>query len=279
VDTSQPDPQAAVDFYGALFGWELQDAMPPDSPGRYFIARLGGGDVAAIASQEEGLPAVWNTYIWVDSADETAVRVGEAGGTVLAEPFDVPEAGRMAIFADREGAEVRVWEPGQHRGARVVNEHGSLNFNNLHTRAVEQAAAFYGAVFGWDTLSLGGGALMWRLQGYGDHLEKGDPELRKRVAEVGGPTGFEDVVASVLPIGPDESWAAPRWSVTFGVDDADEIAQKAVSLGGEVVVPPFDAPWVRTTVIADPQGATFTASKFVPENSDLAASAASSQAA
>src|SRR5690348_3247171 len=83
VDTSQPDPQAAVDFYGALFGWELEDAMPPESPGRYFIARIRGGDLAAIASQEEGLPAVWNTYIWVDNADETAVRVREAGGTVL----------------------------------------------------------------------------------------------------------------------------------------------------------------------------------------------------
>ena len=40
-----------------------------------------------------------------------------------------------------------------------------------------------------------------------------------------------------------------------------------------VVLPPLDAPWVRMTVIADPQGATFTASKFVPENKDLPQSA------
>ena len=33
---------------------------------------------------------------------------------------------------------------------------------------------------------------------------------------------------------------------------------------------PFDAPWVRMTVITDPQGATFAASKFVPENKNLA---------
>ena len=33
-------------------------------------------------------------------------------------------------------------------------------------------------------------------------------------------------------------------------------------LGGKVVVPPFDAPWVRMTIISDPQGATFIASKF-----------------
>jgi predicted enzyme related to lactoylglutathione lyase len=54
------------------------------------------------------------------------------------------------------------------------------------------------------------------------------------------------------------------------VDDADATAERAAELGGQVVVPPFDAPWVRMTVITDPQGATFTASKFVPENKRLA---------
>ncbi len=53
------------------------------------------------------------------------------------------------------------------------------------------------------------------------------------------------------------------------VDDADATAERAASLGGQVLVPPLDAPWVRMTVITDPQGATFTASKFVPENRDL----------
>jgi predicted enzyme related to lactoylglutathione lyase len=57
--------------------------------------------------------------------------------------------------------------------------------------------------------------------------------------------------------------------VIFGVDDADAIASRAVDLGGAVVVPPFDAPWIRSTVIADPAGAAFTATQFVPENKDL----------
>jgi predicted enzyme related to lactoylglutathione lyase len=61
-----------------------------------------------------------------------------------------------------------------------------------------------------------------------------------------------------------------HWGLTFAVDDADTIADKAAELGGTVLVPPFDAPWVRMTVIADPQGATFVASKFVPENRDMA---------
>ena len=57
--------------------------------------------------------------------------------------------------------------------------------------------------------------------------------------------------------------------MTFAVDDADAIAARAGELGGSVVVPPFDAPWVRTTVLADPAGASFSASKFVLENKDL----------
>jgi predicted enzyme related to lactoylglutathione lyase len=61
--------------------------------------------------------------------------------------------------------------------------------------------------------------------------------------------------------------------VTFAVDDADATARKAKELGGNVLVPPFDAPWVRMTVISDPAGATFIASKFVPENKDMAAPA------
>jgi predicted enzyme related to lactoylglutathione lyase len=63
--------------------------------------------------------------------------------------------------------------------------------------------------------------------------------------------------------------------VTFAVEDADATAERAAELGGKVVVPPFDAPWVRMAVLADPQGATFTASKFVPENKDLGSHAGS----
>src|SRR3974390_2019270 len=96
VDTSQPDPAAAVDFYGRLFGWDLVDVMPPGSEGTYFVARLRGKDVAAIAPMPSGAPqaARWNTYVWVQSADETASRVAQAGGAVLMEPFDAEDAGR-----------------------------------------------------------------------------------------------------------------------------------------------------------------------------------------
>jgi hypothetical protein len=271
LDTSQPDPEAAVDFYRGLFGWEFEDVMPPGSEGKYFMARLRGGDVAAVGSIPEAAPAVamWNTYVWVESADDTASKVRDAGGGVLMEPFDIMGAGRMAVFTDPEGAAFCVWEAKEHRGARVVNEPGSLNFNGLNTRDVESAKSFYGSVFGWTTLALDGGAEMWTLPGYGDYLERDNPDLRKQMAEADAPQGFEDVVASIDPIPNDQPDTPAHWSVTFAVDDADATAAKATELGGKVIVPPVDAPWVRMTIISDPQGATFIASKFVPENKDL----------
>jgi predicted enzyme related to lactoylglutathione lyase len=246
--------------------------MPPESERKYFVARLRGGDVAAVGSIAEGAPqrAMWNTYFWVDSADETASKVRDAGGDVVTEPLDVaPDAGRMAVFTDPEGAAFRVWQAKENRGAQIVNEPGSWNLNGLNTRDVEGAKSFYGSVFGWQTITLDGGAEMWTMPGFGDFLERDNPDLRKQMAEADAPKGFEDVVGTINPIPDDQPDTPAHWSVIFAVADADATAAKATELGANVIVPPFDAPWVRMTVIGDPQGATFIASKFVPENKDL----------
>jgi predicted enzyme related to lactoylglutathione lyase len=292
VDVSEPDPEAALRFYAGLFGWEAEDMMPPSSAGNYFIARgeaasssifdtsgeLRSGDVAAIRSIPHGAPpmAVWNTYFWVDSADEAASKVRDAGGGVVVEPFDFLNACRTAVFTDPEGAAFSVWEAREHKGARLVNDPGAVVFNNLNTRDVEGAHSFYGSVFGWQTAGIGGGAEGWTLPGYGDWLEREHhPKLRQQMARAGAPEGFEDVVGSIIPIADGQPDIPPHWSVTFATADADATAAKATELGGRVLVPPFDAPWstgtytIRITVIRDPQGATFTASKFVPKNNDL----------
>ena len=264
IDTNQPDAEAAAAFYGGLFGWEFEDVTPPGAPVTYLLALLRGGPVAAVASQPEGLErdVAWDTYVWVDDADEAAARVRAAGGSVLRAPADVGDSGRTALCADPEGAAFCLWQPNEHRGAAVVNEPGSLNFNNLNARDLDGASAFYGAVFGWEVLDLGGG-YAWALPGYGDFLEQRNPGMRAGMAEMGAPERFEDVVASVAQVSGD---TPPHWGVTFAVDDADAVAERAAELGGRVLTAPFDAPWVRMAVIADPQGATFTASKFVPEN-------------
>jgi len=266
VDTTQPDPDAAAEFYGRLFGWEFEDANPAGSEHRYLIARIRGGDVAAVSPPPEGAPsgAVWNTYIWVDDADEATARAREAGGSVLSEPLDVAGAGRMAVLADPAGAAFSVWQAREHRGARIVNEPGSVNFNVLNTGDPEAARRFYGAVFGWTTLDLGSGEF-WTLRAYGDYLEELTPGTRKRTAELGA-AGFEDVVAAIASIDDD---TPAHWGVTFSTDDADATAARTTELGGAVVVPPVDAPYSRVTVLRDPQGATFSATAFVPENRDV----------
>jgi predicted enzyme related to lactoylglutathione lyase len=188
---------------------------------------------------------------------------------VLREPADVGDSGRMAVFADPAGGASCVWEARAHRGAAIVNEPGSLNFNILNARDLGRASEFYGAVFGWEILDVGGAA-MWALPGYGDFLERRTPGLRQRMADMGAPERFEDVVAGINLIADN---VPDHWGVTFAVDDADAVAARAAELGGRVIAPPVDAPWVRMTIVSDPQGATFTASKFVPENKDLVQSA------
>src|SRR6185437_5208850 len=119
VDTSQPDPDAAAAFYSGLFGWEVEDVMPPEAQGKSLTGRLRGRDVGAISSQQPDGPSTpyWNTYIQVESADETAAKVRDAGGGVVMEAMDVMDAGRMAVFADPEGAVFSVWQPARHKGS------------------------------------------------------------------------------------------------------------------------------------------------------------------
>jgi hypothetical protein len=268
ADTIQPDPDAAAAFYAGLFGWETANVLPPDAPGKYLVGRIRGLDAGAIGSIPEGAPptALWRTYISVDSADASAARVREAGGTVVSEPVDVADAGRTAEFRDPEGAAFRVWQAYENKGWQIVNEHGAVVLNTLHTRNAGVAARFYNAVFGWEPFTLAGGREMWTLAAYGDHLGRENPPERERLIEMNAPEGFEDVVAAVDPIPDDQPDVPAHWGVTFAVDDADAVADQAAELGGRVIVPPFDVPWVRLAVIADPQGATFTASQLVPEN-------------
>jgi uncharacterized protein len=289
VDASEPEPQAAVDFYSGLFGWQVEDSLPLDSDGHYFIARHEAtttsifdlsrqklqGDVAGIRSIPESAPpmAMWNTYFWVDGADEAASKVKDAGGSVVTEPFEFIDACRMAVCTDPEGAAFGVWEAKNHKGAQLVNDPGALVFNGLNTRDVEAARSFYAAVFGWQTGSIGAGSQGWTLPGYGDWLEQEHhPDLRKQMEEAGAPQGFEDVVAAIVPMTDDQPDTPAHWGVTFATDDTDATAEKAAELGGTVIVSPFDAPWstsgytIRVTVLADPQGATFSASRFISQN-------------
>jgi predicted enzyme related to lactoylglutathione lyase len=269
VVTSQPDPVAAARFYDELFGWSSEDRMPPEAPGHYFAARLDGLDVAGISSQSPDEPrdAVWSTYIAVESAADAVDRVRDAGGSVLAEPFDVFDAGRTAVCADPQGARFSLWQAGAHIGAQVVNAPGSWNWSDLNTTDVEAAKEFYGAVFGWETTELDLGvtqATMWRMPGYGDALERSvDPDIRRRQAAAGVPAGFEDAIGWLVSLDGDDA-PPSHWAVTFAVDGTDEVADRAARLGGAVVTVPFDAGPARIAGLRDPQGAAFAISTYSP---------------
>lgn len=250
VEVSAPDPPAAADFYGSLFGWEAVDL-----DGESFVARLDGHEVAGVVAG----PPAWNTYIGVEDITAGAARVAEAGGRVLTEPIEVGPAGRLVVCADPAGATFNLWQPGSRLGAELVNAPGTWNWSDLYTPDPEGARAFYAAVFGWVAAGVNFGeydATMWRLPGYADFLEQFDPGLRQRHSDFGAPEGFSDAVGWLLP-GHEAAWA-----VTFSVADADTSAAKAEDRGGQIVSPPSDMGVVRVAVLRDPQGAQFTVSQF-----------------
>jgi uncharacterized protein len=235
VDTWQGDADAAADFYAGLFGWE------PARGGDYSMFRLRGREVAGLGGQAIE-PAAWTTYVQVDDAAAAAERVTEAGGSVLREPFDSLEGGRIAVVADPAGAVLGLWQLGEHRGAEVVNEPGAWSMSMLFTPDPERAKAFYGAVLGWETEGFGP-ATLFRLPGY----VGGEPQQ---------PVS-RDVIAVMTEGGP------ARWMPDFWVDDADAAAAKVTELGGAVLAPPADTGVGRTGVVADPAGAVFSLSKVV----------------
>jgi uncharacterized protein len=272
LDTMQPDPDAAKEFYGWLFGWSFDDRAPEGSPGPYYVAQLRGRNVAAIGGPSEvGATPFWTTYTAVESADRAAALVRQAGGKVITEPLDMPGAGRMAVFADAQKAAFSVWEPGDFAGAQLVNEPGTWNFSELHTGDPEAAARFYRSMFEWEVLDFGVGDsayTFFTLAGYGSFLAKGNPEFHDRIEADAGAAAFANVVATLIDQRKEADTTSPtRWTVTFAVDDTDAIAAEAERLGGKVLVAPFDVEPVRMAVLSDPQGAVFTASKFQPRES------------
>ena len=259
IDTEQPDVEAAAEFYGGLFGWTFENAMPPEAPGRYLIAKLDGQDVGGMAGTLKGA-AAWNTYIAVDDADASAQRLVSAGATMQSAPADAGEGGRGSVLADPAGAEFRIWQARRRLGSQVANVPGAWNFSDLHTSDPSEAMAFYGDAFGWQVDDLGFGLLI-RRPGYGDHLEATtDPGIRARQAGVATPSGFEDAIAWIADADPNEP---PHWHVSFTVADRDQTAADAERLGARVLSQ-SDTYWTRTALIRDPQGAEFTASQFTP---------------
>jgi predicted enzyme related to lactoylglutathione lyase len=246
VDLGSPDVEASKRFYGDLFGWEAITSTEPEAMG-YSNFTKNGRQVAGVGPlQSPEQPPVWTTYVATADADATAARVEAAGGKVVMAPMDVMRYGRMAIFTDSAGAAFGAWQAGEHGGAEVFNEPGSLTWNELTTRDPDGSKVFYSGVFAWDP----------------QDAEFGDTGVTYTTWRLGGAP-----VGGMMPM-VGEAWPPDlpnHWMVYFAVDDVDATAAKAAELGGAVSVPPTDIGPGRFAVLSDPAGASFSIIKLDPD--------------
>lgn len=241
IELATTDGPAAKQFYGQLFGWQAQDN--PIGPGMvYTMLKLDGRDVGALfqkGDEMKQVPTHWASYIAVTSVDETAAKAKALGGTVVQEPFDVMQHGRMAVIADPTGAHFAIWQPNQHKGVGVKGVTNSLCWNELWTNDPERAKDFYTKLFGWNTKS-----------------DSGETPYTEWI-------NGEEHIGGMMQIQPQMGPMPPNWGIYIAVDDCDVTVAQATSLGGRTYVPPTDIPNVgRFAVLADPQGAMFNVIKL-----------------
>ena len=234
VDLSTSDADGAKAFYGELFGWEFEDSEIPGG-GVYTMCHVQGDAVAAIVQQDER-PGHWNNYVTVMSADESAAKAKQLGANVFEEPFDVMEAGRMAVFADPSGAVLCVWQPREHIGAQRVNDPGCLTWNELQSRDPETAGTFYGGLFGWEM----------------EPIEESGKLAYVTIENADSMNG------GIIPMTEQHGDTPPHWLPYFTVLSCDEAVVRVRELGSEALVGPLDiGTGSLISVVQDPQGAAF----------------------
>jgi predicted enzyme related to lactoylglutathione lyase len=235
TDLATSDQEGAKQFYAMLFGWEYED-MPAGEGVTYTMAKLQGRSAAAISPQQadeaaQGIPPHWNVYVTVEDVDATAGKVADAGGQLLAPPFDVFDAGRMAVLADPAGAVLCLWQPGTNIGAEIVNVPGAMTWADCASTDPEAAQAFYSSLLGWRFDKMSDEPPYWVIFN-GERTQ-------------GGLTQPPGGVPS-------------NWYPYFGVIGIEETMQIAEASGGNPFLGPVDVPnGSRFALIQDPQGAAF----------------------
>jgi len=239
ADLGTTDQDAAKEFYAGLFGWKFDD-RPIGGGAVYTMCVLDGKEVAAITTQsdqerDQGVPAHWNSYITVHDLDDRAPRVEQLNGNLIAPPFDVLDAGRMALAADPTGAVFAMWQPRESIGAGLVNAPGALSWNELATTDPETAKQFYAELFAWTY----------------EEMEMGDAGTYAVIRNGNRSNG------GIRPQMPPEQGAPSYWLPYFGAESCDQTVARTGQLGGNALMPTTPLPQGAFAVIADPQGAVF----------------------
>ncbi|MDX6597890.1 MAG: uncharacterized protein QOE87_1777 [Gaiellales bacterium] len=235
IDLASTDAAGATEFYCDLFGWTATE--PIENAGGYRMLLRDGRQVAGLApvwGDTDG--STWSTYVASADADQTCAAAVAGGGEVVMDAMDVLTAGRMAVLRDPTGAQVSVWQAGDHRGYEVHSEPGAPIWSELVTRDLASAHDFYHSVFGWTALE--------------DDFDGVPYTVWKRHGKL---------VGGALEM--DESWPAEthsHWMVYIATDDCDAAARRCTELGGTIWHPPGDVGPGRCALLEDPAGAVFS---------------------
>ncbi|MEU9332638.1 VOC family protein [Streptomyces sp. NPDC048290] len=240
VDLGTADLDRATAFYQGLFGWQWRSAGP--DTGGYGFFQLDGKTVGGVmpVTPEQGPPS-WTVFFHTPDADRTTETARAVRGTVLAEPMDVMDQGRMAMLTDRGGAAYGIWQPGRMTGFETAGESGALVWVELYTRDIAGAAGYYHKVLGWETSSVS-----YPSGSYTCVNPAGQDE--------------ETMFGGLVPLDedPTEAGGEPYWLPYFATDDPDRVCARAAELGGAVRLAAMDIPEVgRVARLADPSGARF----------------------
>lgn len=236
AELNSPDVAASKEFYRAVFGWDSY-TLTTSEYGDYEIFTLGGVQGPEVAGAyeltDDAQPPSWTCYFRSDDLAASLEAVGRLGGSVLAEPIDIADLGRLALCADSQGADFALWLPYNLKGAGVVDEPSAMCWVELATPDVSEAHRFYGGLFGWTPVPRSyhsPGYTVWTL----DDLP----------------------VAGGVAL---ERWWPPdhpsHWFPYFWAPDCDATTDRAAGLGARVLVPPTDIETGRFSIMRDPVGA------------------------
>lgn len=241
-DLMSSDPARAADFYGAIFGWELEGPPLPEFGGYQNFTHAGQRVAGLMPYMEEGggPSDVWTVYLRTDDPAATVKAVEDAGGSIMVPPMDVGEEGTMMVAVDSAGAVIGFWTPNQHKGFTAWGEHGAPYWFESHSKDYRKSREFYEKVIGARIEEVGTG---------GDPDAIG-PDTYGQVFI--GDLSFSGIMDAAGLHGPD---VPSFWQVYITVDDVAATVKQVEQLGGSVLMAGEDTPYGTLAAVTDPFGA------------------------